>query len=143
TETEQFRLRTYGLYALRQAHNNGLLFNRFRVPRANLLVPKIGDGLTIAYHGLNLGRLSLCAGAGGSMRIMLANLLPWADFRRTYGQPIKTRELVKRRLARLAALIAGSDALVAWGSYLIDQGYRGEMECIIAKIFGSEAMKEA
>ena len=32
---------------------------------------------------------------------------------------------------------------MAWGSWLIDQGYRGEMECIIAKIFGSEAMKEA
>jgi alkylation response protein AidB-like acyl-CoA dehydrogenase len=143
TETDHFRMRTYGLYALRQAHNNGLLFNRFRVPRANLLVPKIGDGLTIAYHGLNLGRLSLCAGAAGSMRIMLANLLPWAHFRRTYGQSIDTRELVKRRIARLAALIAGSDALVNWGSWLIDQGYRGEMECIIAKIFGSEAMKEA
>jgi alkylation response protein AidB-like acyl-CoA dehydrogenase len=143
TETEQFKMRTYGLYALRQAHNNGLLFNRFRVPRANLLVPKIGDGLTIAYHGLNLGRLSLCAGAAGSMRVMLANMLPWAHFRRTYGQAIDTRELVKRRIARLAALIAGSDALVNWGSWLIDQGYRGEMECIIAKIFGSEAMKEA
>ncbi len=26
---------------------------------------------------------------------------------------------------------------------LIDQGYRGEMECIIAKIFGSESQKEA
>jgi hypothetical protein len=74
---------------------------------------------------------------------MLANMLPWAEFRRTYGQPIATRELVKRRLARLAGLIAGADALVAWGSWLIDEGYRGEMECIIAKIFGSEAMKEA
>jgi hypothetical protein len=77
------------------------------------------------------------------MRVMLANMLPWAHFRRTYGQAIDTRELVKRRIARLAALIAGSDALVNWGSWLIDQGYRGEMECIIAKIFGSEAMKEA
>jgi alkylation response protein AidB-like acyl-CoA dehydrogenase len=143
TETEHFRMRTYGLYALRQAHNNGLLFNRFRVPRANLLTPPIGDGLTIAYHGLNLGRLSLCAGAAGSMRVMLANMLPWAHFRRTYGQAIETRELVKLRIARLAALIVGSDALVNWGSWLIDQGYRGEMECIIAKIFGSEAMKEA
>jgi alkylation response protein AidB-like acyl-CoA dehydrogenase len=142
-ETNEFRLKTYGLCALRHAHNNGLLFNHFRVPRANLLTPPIGDGLTIAYHGLNLGRLSLCAGAAGSMRLMLANLLPWAHFRRTYGQAIDTRELVKRRIARLAALIVGSDALVNWGSWLIDQGYRGEMECIIAKIFGSEAMKEA
>jgi alkylation response protein AidB-like acyl-CoA dehydrogenase len=142
-DNEQFRIKTYGLYALRQAYNQGLVFNGFRVPKANLLKPAIGDGLTIAYHGLNLGRLSLCAGASGSMRVMLANMLPWAQFRRTYGQPIATRELVKRRIARLAALIAGCDALVAWGSWLIDEGYRGEMECIIAKIFGSEAQKEA
>ncbi len=111
--------------------------------RANLLKPPVGDGLTIAYHGLNLGRLALCAGAAGTMRVLLANLLPWAHFRRTYGQPIDTRELVKRRIARLAGLIAGADALVAWGSWLIDQGYRGELECVIAKIFGSEALKES
>src|SRR5205814_2999308 len=119
-----------------------LKFNRFRVPRANLLTPKVGDGLTIAYHGLNLGRLALLAGAAGSMRVLLGNMLPWAHFRRTYGQAIETRELVKRRIARAAALIAGADALVAWGSWLIDQGYRGELECVIAKIFGSEALKE-
>jgi hypothetical protein len=142
-ENENFRVKTYGLYALRQAHNNGLLFRDFRVPKGNLLKPPVGDGLTIAYHGLNLGRLSLCAGAAGSMRVMLANVLPWAEFRVTYGQPIARRELVKRRIARLAGLIAGADALTAWGSWLIDLGYRGEMECIIAKIFGSEAMKEA
>jgi alkylation response protein AidB-like acyl-CoA dehydrogenase len=142
-EDERFRLKRYGLYALRRAYNNGLIFKDFRVPRANLLKPKVGDGLTIAYHGLNLGRLSLCAGAVGSMRVMLASMLPWAEYRRTYGQPIATRELVQRRIARLAGLIAASDALTAWGSWLIDEGYRGEMECIIAKIFGSEAMKEA
>jgi alkylation response protein AidB-like acyl-CoA dehydrogenase len=142
-ENEHFQVVSYGLYALRHAYNNGLRFRNFRVPKGNLLKPPVGDGLTIAYHGLNLGRVSLCAGAAGSMRVMLANLLPWAEFRRTYGEAIAKRELVKRRIARLAALIAGSDALVAWTSWLIDEGYRGEMECIIAKIFGSEAMKEA
>jgi alkylation response protein AidB-like acyl-CoA dehydrogenase len=143
TENEHFQVVPYGLYALRQAYNNGLRFRDFRVPRANLLKPSVGDGLTIAYHGLNLGRLSLCAGASGSMRVMLANMLPWAEYRVTYGQPIARRELVKRRIARLAGLIVASDAVVNWGSWLIDQGYRGEMECIIAKIFGSEAQKEA
>ncbi len=142
-ETEEFQIVPYGLYALRQAHNNGIRFKNFRVPKDNLLKPSIGDGLTIAYHGLNLGRLSLCANASGCMRTMLANMLPWAEFRYTYGQPIARRELVKRRISRLAALIVGADALTAWGSWLIDQGYRGEMECIIAKIFGSEAQKEA
>jgi alkylation response protein AidB-like acyl-CoA dehydrogenase len=143
TETDEFQVIPYGLYALRQAYNNGLRFKGLRVPKENLLRPKVGDGLTIAYHGLNLGRLSLCANAAGSMRAMLANMLPWAEFRRTYGQAIASRELVKRRIARLAALIAGADALVAWGSWMIDEGYRGELECIIAKIFGSEALKEA
>jgi alkylation response protein AidB-like acyl-CoA dehydrogenase len=142
-ENQHFRTRKYGLYALKGAYNQGLIFHKFRVPRENLLKPKTGDGLTIAYHGLNLGRLSLCASAAANMRVFLANLLPWIAFRKTYGQPIQTRELVKRRIARLAALIAGADALVAWGARLIDQGYRGELECIIAKIFGSEAQKEA
>jgi acyl-CoA dehydrogenase len=142
-ENEQFQIVRYGLYALKHAYNVGMKFNKFRVPKENLLVPPSGDGLTIAYHGLNLGRLSLCAGASASMRVFLANMLPWANFRRTYGQSIDTRELVKRRIARLAALIAGCDALISWGSWLIDQGYRGELECIIAKIFGSEAGKEA
>ena len=52
-------------------------------------------------------------------------------------------ELVRRRLGRLAGLIVAADALVHWCSTLIDAGYRGEMESIVAKIFGSEAQKEA
>jgi acyl-CoA dehydrogenase len=142
-ENEQFQLVTYGLLALRHLNNHGLRFKDFRVPRENLLQPAQGDGLTIAYHGLNLGRVALCATAAGSMRVMLANMLPWAKFRRTYAAAIVSRELVQRRIGRMAALIVGCDALVDWCSWLLDQGYRGELECIVAKIFGSEAQKEA
>lgn len=141
-ENENFQVVPYSLHALKHAFNNGLKFKNFKVPKENLLVPTAGDGLTVAYHGLNMGRLALCATASGVMRIMLANMLPWSKFRQTYGQAIESRELVKRRIARAAALIVGADALVAWGSWLLDQGYRGELECIIAKIFGSEAEKE-
>src|SRR5262245_421094 len=142
-ENEQFQLVKYGLYALKHTYNRGIVFRDFPVPAENLLqVPK-GNGLTIAYHGLNLGRVALCASAAGNMRLLMASMLPWANFRRTYGEAIARRELVRRRLARLAGLIVACDALVAWCSTLLDQGYRGEMECIIAKIFGSEAQKEA
>jgi hypothetical protein len=51
--------------------------------------------------------------------------------------------LVERRIGELAGLVVACDALVAWCAGLIDDGYRGEMECIIAKIFGSEAQKHA
>jgi len=142
-ENENFQLRKYGLWALKHTYNQGLLFNDLRVPKENLLVPTRGDGLTVAYHGLNLGRVALCANAAGTMRIMMASMIPWAKFRVTYSAPIGNRELVQRRLGRLAGLITACDALTAWCAGLIDDGYRGEMECIIAKIFGSEAQKHA
>ncbi len=142
-ENEHFQLKKYGLWALKQTYNQGIVFRDFRVPVQNLLDPIRGNGLTIAYHGLNLGRIALCANAAGTMRLMMASMIPWAHYRVTYGQPIAKRELVLHRLARLASLVVGCDALVAWCSGLIDQGYRGEMECIVAKIFGSEAQKEA
>ena len=142
-ENEQFQLRKYGLWALKHTYNQGIIFKDLRVPAENLLTPGRGDGLTIAYHGLNLGRVSLCANAAGTMRLMMASIIPWAKYRKTFGATISTRELVERRLARLAGLIVACDALVQWGGGLIDEGYRGEMECVIAKIFGSEAQKEA
>ncbi|HEY2827455.1 MAG TPA: acyl-CoA dehydrogenase family protein [Pirellulales bacterium] len=142
-ENEHFQLRKYGLYALKHTYNQGIIFKDFRVSAENLLNPPRGDGLTIAYHGLNLGRVALCANAAGAMRLMMASMIPWAHFRKTYGGEIASRELVQRRLGRMAALIVGCDALVQWCAGLLDQGYRGEMECIIAKIFGSESQKEA
>jgi alkylation response protein AidB-like acyl-CoA dehydrogenase len=142
-ENDQFQLRKYGLWALKHTYNQGIIFRDFPVPAENLLTPPKGDGLTIAYHGLNLGRIALCANAAGTMRLMMASMIPWAHFRRTYGEFICKRELVQRRLGVLAGRIVGSDAIVAWCAGLIDQGYRGEMECIVAKIFGSEMQKDA
>ncbi|MEQ8849464.1 acyl-CoA dehydrogenase family protein [Botrimarina sp.] len=142
-EDDHFQLKKYEIYALRHLYNRGIVFRDFRVPRGNLLIPPKGDGLTIAYHGLNLGRVSLCANAAGTMRLMLASMLPWAEYRVTYSEAIARRELVQRRVGELASLIVGADALVAWCGDLLDRGYRGEMECIIAKIFGSEAQKHA
>lgn len=142
-ETETFQFRRYGLYALRRGHNYGLVFNNFRVPKENRIVPPFGNGLMVAYHGLNLGRVALAALAAGGMRMMLASMIPWAKFRRTYGQPIIKRELVESRLGRLAGRIVACDAIGTWCAWLLEQGYRGEMECIIAKIFASESQKDA
>lgn len=139
-ENEHFRLRRYGLHALSHAYNHGLIFKDLRVPKENLLGDK---GLKIAYNGLNLGRVVVCAGSAGAIRRMLANMPRWAEFRKTYGQSISKRALVQERAGVMAALITGCDALVDWCSYLLDAGYRGEMECVVAKIFGSEAQKFA
>jgi len=142
-ENSNFSLKKYGLWALKHTYNQGIIFNDLRVPKENLLTPSRGDGLTVAYHGLNLGRIALCANSAGTMRSMMASMIPWANFRVTYGATIGKRELVQRRLGQIAGLITACDALTAWCSGLIDGGYRGEMECVIAKVFGSEVQKHA
>jgi len=141
-EDEHFQLDRYGIHAVQHIHNYGIVFNDFLVPKENLLVPTAGDGLQIAYHGLNRGRVALCANAAGTMRVLLKSMVPWNDFRWTYGDKIGNRELVLKRVGRTAAAIVGADALVEWCSSLLDAGYRGELECIVAKVFGSEALKE-
>lgn len=141
-EDETFQLVPYGIHAVQHIYNQGIKFNKFLVPKENLLDAPLNNGLMIAYHGLNRGRIALCANAGGVMRTLLKSMIPWSQFRKTYGQNIEKRELVKRRVARIAALIVGADALRDWCSSLLDDGYRGELECIIAKIFGSDALAE-
>jgi acyl-CoA dehydrogenase len=140
-ENEHFSLERYKLTALKRLNNHGLVFNDFRVPKENLIEPSRGDGLTVAYHGLNYGRVSIASLASGAMRQMLVDTVPWAKFRFTYGQPIIKRELVEKRLGEMAGRVVATDAMRDWCSRLLDEGYRGEMECIIAKNFGAEALK--
>jgi len=142
-DTEAVSFIDYGIHAARRSGNRGMRLTGFEVPQRDLMTPVRGDGLTIAYHGLNQGRMSLCAVAAGTLRRMLAALLPWVRSRRTYGEAIGSRELVQRRIGRLASLIVGCDALAAWCASLLDRGYRGELECIVAKIFAAETLKEA
>lgn len=143
TDTETFELVSYGLHPLRQTINHGLRFKGFRVPAANRLP---GDnGLVPAYYGLNYGRVAIDALAAGTMRYQLRSITPgsWGKYRVTYTRPIETRSNVKHRIARLASMIVGADGLRDWCAAKLDEGYRGELECIVAKIFGSYMQKEA
>ncbi len=142
-QNESFQLETYGLWSLKHTPNHGLCLRDFRIPAQNRLQPVRGNGLTIAYYNLNRGRVALCAHAAGTMRRILSGLLPWIRFRKTCGASLQTRPLIRRRLGRLAALIVGCDAITGWCAKLLDLGYRGELEGIIAKVFASESLKEA
>ena len=140
SENDSFRTRTYGLQAVRHLPNHGLVFDRLAVPAANLLP---GDGRVVAYHALNRGRVLLGAGGAAALRSMIDSLVPWVGARETFGHPIAERELVQRRLGRLAARLVACDALLLWSAQLLDAGYRGELEGVVTKVFCTEAIKEA
>ena len=96
SDTETFKIGHYKIHALAKLNNNSLTFTNHRVPKENLISLDKGDGLTVAYHGLNLGRISLCANASGCMKTMLDSMLPWASYRSTYGQSIKIGSWFRR-----------------------------------------------
>jgi hypothetical protein len=140
TEDDHFQLVRYGVRAFRHVAHRALAFDGLPVPADNLLD---APGLVVAYHALNHGRVAVCAGAGGVLRRMTGSMIPWVQTRETFGATIGTRELVQRRLGRMAARIVGCDALSLWVAGLLDDGYRGELEAVVAKVFGSEMLKEA
>jgi alkylation response protein AidB-like acyl-CoA dehydrogenase len=142
-ENERFHTTTYRLKALAHIKNVGLVFDNLAVPAANVLHSPHGDGRSIARRALNHGRLAMCANAAAQLRIIAGSLIPWVQHRQTFGASIGSRELVQRRLGWLAGRIVACDAMANWAARLLEEGYRGELECVTAKVFSSETVKEA
>jgi len=145
TDTPAFRLRHYGLHPLKHTHNAALDFTCFDVEEADILQPSenSSDGMRIVWHGLNRGRVTLAAQAAGTLRLLLSHARDHALVRRTWGEPIASRELVQGRLARIAAGIVACDSLAAWAATAIDAGQSGELEAITAKIVASQCVRDA
>jgi long-subunit acyl-CoA synthetase (AMP-forming)/alkylation response protein AidB-like acyl-CoA dehydrogenase len=145
SDTGSFRLRGYGLHPLRHAHNAALEFDAFEVDEADVLRPPVGetDGMSIVWHGLNRGRVTLAAQAAGTIRLLLAAARDYSRERRTWGRPIGSRQLVQGRLARMAAGIIACDSLAAWAASAVDADAPGDVEAITAKIIAGECVRDA
>ena len=145
---DTFRLRHYPLHPLKHAHNAALEFRGHPVDAAELLAPPAdsrgeSDGMRIVWHGLNRGRVTLAAQAAGTLRLLLDQARGHALRRQTWGQPIASRQLVRGRLARIAARTIACDAIAAWAATTIDFGQSGELEAIAAKVLAGECVRES
>ncbi len=143
-DTPTFRLRTYEIHPLKHAHNAALEFEGFEIDPTDLLAAGAGrEGMAIVWHGLNRGRVTLAAQAGGTLRLMLAHAVAHAGRRHTWGRAIASRQLVQGRLARIAAAIEACDAVAQWAAAVIDSGAAGELEAIVAKTVASGCVRDA
>ncbi|NBU42351.1 MAG: acyl-CoA dehydrogenase, partial [Planctomycetia bacterium] len=143
-DTPTFRLRTYEIHPLKHAHNAALEFEGFEIDTTDLLAAGAGrEGMAIVWHGLNRGRVTLAAQAGGTLRLMLAHAVAHAGRRHTWGRAIASRQLVQGRLARIAAAIEACDAVALWAAAVIDSGAAGELEAIVAKTVASGCVRDA
>lgn len=142
-DSAELSLSTYALHPLKHSYNQGLWLREFRLPLKDVLPTENRSGLSVAYYGLNYGRVAVASLAAGYLRSLLADMLPWSRHRKTFEQAIALRPLVKHRIARVASLLVACDALVQYCGGLHDSEYRVELEAIVAKVFATEAVKEA
>jgi alkylation response protein AidB-like acyl-CoA dehydrogenase len=113
---------------------------RFRdvlVPRANLLHLE-GKGLNVALSCLDYGRCTLSAGMlGGAIRAFEQST-KWAQTRFQFHRPLADFELVQAKVARMAALCYGMDAMLYMTTGMLDRDDADIMvETAICKVFCS------
>jgi alkylation response protein AidB-like acyl-CoA dehydrogenase len=117
-----------------------LAFHDMPVPAENVLGP-IGKGLKVALTVLDFGRTTFGASCTGMSKRILAAAAHHAARRRQFGRPLADLELVKKKLAYLAATSYAMEAITYETASLIDRGVEDYMlETAILKVFSTEAL---
>ncbi len=117
-----------------------LAFRDMFVPRENLL-GELGRGLKVALTVLNFGRTTFGASCTGAAKFCLARSAAYANTRVQFGQPLGNFELVKEKLAFMAASIFAMESMTYQTAALIDSGTDDYMlETAILKVFATERL---
>jgi hypothetical protein len=117
-----------------------LVFRDMRVPVENVLGPP-GEGLKIALTALDFGRTTFGACCTGAAKASLQLAVEHAARRRQFGRTLGDFELVKKKLARMAADTYAMEAMTTVTASLIDRGLEDYMlETAILKVYTTEAL---
>ena len=119
-----------------------LLFDNYRVPKANLVGGMEGKGLQQVLSGLELGRINVAARGVGVARAALEESVAYAQVRKTFGKPIAEHQAIQLKLADMATRVEAARLLVEQAARAYDNGERCDMEAGMAKLFASEAAVE-
>lgn len=120
------------------AHTCDVVFEGCRVPVANLIGGREGEGFKIAMKVLDKGRLHLAAVCVGAARRMLDDALRFALERRQFGQAIADFQLVQAMLADSRTEIYAAECMVVDAARRRDDGANVSTEAACAKLFASE-----
>ena len=117
-----------------------LAFHDMPVPAENVLGP-VGKGLRVALTVLDFGRTTFGASCTGMSKTILAAAARHAARRRQFGRPLADLELIKKKLAYLAATSYAMEATTYEVAALIDRGAEDYMlETAVLKVFSTEAL---
>src|SRR5437899_3763177 len=114
-----------------------------RVPKENILGP-LGKGLRVALTVLDFGRTTFGACCAGGAKTCLRMAVQHANTRRQFKKTLGTFDLVKKKIARMAADVYAMDAMTQVTASLIDRGLEDYMiETPMLKVFTTERLWDA
>ncbi len=117
-----------------------LAFHDMPVPAENIL-GKLGRGLPIALTVLNFGRTTFGACCTGAAKTCLQAAATHAKRRVQFQQPIAEFELVKKKIAYMAAHAFAMEATTAQCASFIDRGFEDyKLETAMLKVWSTEAL---
>ncbi len=113
-----------------------------KVPKENILGPP-GKGLKIALTVLDFGRTTFGACCTGAARTCLQLAIGHAKTRKQFNKTLSEFDLVKKKIARMAADAYAMEAMTTITASLIDRGLEDYMiETAMLKVFTTERLWE-
>jgi alkylation response protein AidB-like acyl-CoA dehydrogenase len=117
-----------------------LAFHDMHVLKENILGP-VGKGLRVALTVLDFGRTTFGASCTGAAKTCLRLAVQHAKRRKQFGQPLGEFELVKKKIAYMAACAFAMEATTAECASFIDRGFEDYMlETAMLKVWSTDAL---
>ena len=114
-----------------------------RVPKENILGP-LGKGLRVALTVLDFGRTTFGACCTGAAKTCLRLAIEHANSRKQFNKTLGDFDLVKKKIARMAADVYAMEAMTSVTASLIDRGLEDYMiETAMLKVFTTERLWDA
>lgn len=117
-------------------------FDDCRVPDTHLIGER-GEGFHNAMRFVNEGRLRIAARCAGLMSYLLEESVDYANGRKAWGEPIGSRQHVRRMVADIATWQETAENLVLKAAWRVDRGDNPAKQSAIAKYYATEKLFEA
>lgn len=115
-----------------------VIFEDCRVPAANLIGGKEGEGFITSMKVLDRGRLHISALSVGTAERLIADALQYAVERQQFGKPIVQHQMIQVMLADSKAEAYAAKCMVLDASRLRDEGKNVSTEASCCKLFATE-----
>lgn len=119
-------------------HTCDIIFENCRVPAANIIGLREGQGFKTAMKVLDRGRLHISAVCVGVAERLIEDALNYAMERQQFGKPIVEHQLIQAMLADSKAEAYAARSMVLDAARRMDAGERASMPAACCKLFCAE-----